>query len=49
MEEISLDNVVGARTRGKKVDYEKAAQDLPDEEDDEEDDEDFVEDEEMEG
>lgn len=49
MEEISLDNVVGARTRGKKIDYEKAAKEAGDElpDDDEDEDDDFVEDEEM--
>jgi len=42
MEEISTENIVGSRTRGKTIDYAKAAaedKDLPD--DDEEDDEDF--------
>jgi len=42
MEEIDLSNVVGTRTRGKKIDFAKAAQENPaDDEDDEEDDEDF--------
>lgn len=41
--------ISGPRTRQKEIDYAKAAQDLPAEEDDEEDDEEFVpEDEEME-
>ena len=38
-EAISLDNVVGRRTRGKVIDFAKAAEENPaDEEDDEEDD-----------
>lgn len=44
MEEIDLDNVIGQRTRGKKIDYAKAAEEAKDElgdEDDEDDDEDF--------
>lgn len=50
LEEIDPSNVIsGPRTRQKEIDYAKAAQDLPAEEDDEEDDEEFVpEDEEME-
>ncbi|KAL2021576.1 hypothetical protein VTK56DRAFT_7075 [Thermocarpiscus australiensis] len=49
LEEIDLDNVIGRRTRGKVIDFAKAAQENPPEEDeDEEDDEDFeVEDEKM--
>ncbi|KAK4102645.1 hypothetical protein N658DRAFT_469340 [Parathielavia hyrcaniae] len=43
MEEIDLDNVIGRRTRGKVIDFAKAAQENPVEEDeDEEDDDDFV-------
>lgn len=42
MEEIDLDNVIGRRTRGKVIDFAKAAQENPvDADDDEEDDEDF--------
>lgn len=42
MEEIDLDNVIGRRTRGKVIDFAKAAQENPPEEDDDEDDdEDF--------
>jgi hypothetical protein len=42
MEEIDLDNVIGKRTRGKVIDFAKAAQENPpDEDDDEDDDEDF--------
>ncbi|KAL9050381.1 MAG: hypothetical protein Q9162_006661 [Coniocarpon cinnabarinum] len=50
LEEIEMDNIVGSRTRGKVIDYAKAAAEHPEEdEDDEEDDEDFEapEDEEM--
>ena len=50
LEEIDPSNVLsGPRTRQKDIDFAKAAQNLPAEEDDEEDDEEFVpEDEEME-
>ncbi|RKU47433.1 hypothetical protein DL546_008665 [Coniochaeta pulveracea] len=42
MEEINLDNVIGRRTRGKVIDFAKAAQENPaDAEEDSEDDEDF--------
>ncbi|KAK1772556.1 histone chaperone domain CHZ-domain-containing protein [Phialemonium atrogriseum] len=42
LEEIDLDNVVGRRTRGKVIDFAKAAEELPAENDeDEEDDDDF--------
>lgn len=42
MEEIDLENVIGRRTRGKVIDFAKAAQENPvDADDDEEDDEDF--------
>jgi len=37
MKEIDLDNVVGRRTRGRIIDFAKAAEELPAEEDDEED------------
>lgn len=44
-EAISLDNVVGRRTRGKVIDFAKAAEENPaDEDEDEDDDEDFEED-----
>jgi len=44
MEEIDLDNVIGRRTRGKVIDFAKAAEENPAEDDeDEDDDEDFVE------
>ncbi|KAL2179872.1 histone chaperone domain CHZ-domain-containing protein [Thermothelomyces heterothallicus CBS 202.75] len=43
LEEIDLDNVIGRRTRGKVIDFAKAAAENPPEDDeDEEDDEDFV-------
>ncbi|KAF2796443.1 hypothetical protein K505DRAFT_323320 [Melanomma pulvis-pyrius CBS 109.77] len=42
MEEIDTTNIVASRTRGKNIDFTKAAQELGDDED-EEDDEDFVE------
>lgn len=42
MEEIDLDNVIGKRTRGKVIDFAKAAEENPPEDDDDEDDdEDF--------
>ena len=42
MEEIDMDNIVEARTRGKNIDYAEAAKQMPEQEDDdEEDDEDF--------
>jgi hypothetical protein len=42
MEEIDTGNIVeGRRTRGKTIDFAKAAEELPEEDDDEEDDEDF--------
>jgi hypothetical protein len=42
MEEIDLDNVIGRRTRGKVIDFAKAAEENPvDNDEDEEDDEDF--------
>jgi hypothetical protein len=40
MAEIDTSNIVGKRTRGKTIDFAKAAEELP-EEDDEEDDGDF--------
>lgn len=46
MEEIDLDNIIpdGRRTRGRQIDFAKAAEELPEDEDeDEEDDDDFVE------
>ena len=51
MEEISTDNILPGRTRGKNIDYAKAAEAQDEEEDDDEDeDEDFEgEDEEMQG
>ena len=51
MEEISFENILPGRTRGKNIDYAQAAKEQPaEEEDDEEDDEDFeAEDEEMQG
>ena len=42
MEEIDTSNIVGRRTRGKNIDFAKAAQELG-EDDDEDDDEDFKE------
>lgn len=43
MEEIDLGNIIqgGRRTRGRQIDFAKAAEELPEEDDDEEDDEDF--------
>lgn len=54
MEEIDLNNIVegGRRTRGTKIDFAKAAEQLPADDEDEEDDEDFqpaIEDTEMSG
>lgn len=45
MEEIDPENIIagGRRTRGRNIDFAKAAAELPEEEDDEEDDEDFEE------
>ena len=40
MEEIDVDNIVSSRTRGKNIDWNKAAEENKDELDDEEDDED---------
>jgi hypothetical protein len=48
MEEIDLDNVIGRRTRGKVIDFAKAAEEHPAEDDeDEDDDDDFEEDDKM--
>lgn len=43
MEEIDLENIIpdGRRTRGRNIDFAKAAEELPEEDDDEEDDDDF--------
>lgn len=43
MEEIDTDNIItdGRRTRGRKIDFAKAAQELPEEDEDEDDDDDF--------
>ncbi|KAK3315285.1 histone H2A.Z-specific chaperone CHZ1 [Apodospora peruviana] len=42
MEEINLDNVIGRRTRGKVIDFAKAAEENPvDDDEDEDDDDDF--------
>ena len=43
MEEIDTSNIVGRRTRGRQIDFAKAAQDLPEDDEDEEDDDDFEE------
>lgn len=40
---ISLDNVVGRRTRGKVIDFAKAAEENPVDEDEDDDDDDFEE------
>jgi hypothetical protein len=40
MEEIDLNNIVGRRTRGRQIDFAKAAQELPEEDDDDEDEDD---------
>ena len=44
MEEIDQSNIVGSRTRGKTIDYSKAAQELGEDEDEEDEDEDEDED-----
>jgi hypothetical protein len=43
MEEIDTDNIIsdGRRTRGRKIDFAKAAQELPEEDDEDDDDDDF--------
>jgi hypothetical protein len=41
MEEIDLDNIIGRRTRGRNIDFAKAAEDLPEEDEDEDEDDDF--------
>jgi hypothetical protein len=43
MEEIDTNNIIsgGRRTRGRQIDFAKAAEELPEEEDDEDDDDDF--------
>lgn len=41
MEEIDLDNIVGRRTRGRQIDFAKAAEQLPEEDDEDDDDDDF--------
>jgi hypothetical protein len=43
MEEIDLDNIVpgGRRTRGRQIDWAKANEELPEEDEDEEDDDEF--------
>jgi hypothetical protein len=43
MEEIDLDNIVGRRTRGRQIDFAKAAENLPEEDDEDDDDDDFEE------
>ncbi len=45
MEEIDTSNIIsdGRRTRGRQIDFAKAAQELPEDDDDEEDDDDFEE------
>ena len=43
MEEIDLDNIIpdGRRTRGRQIDFAKAAEELPEDDSDEDEDEDF--------
>ena len=41
MDQIDLDNVVPSRTRGKQINWAKAAEELPEEDDEDDDDEDF--------
>jgi hypothetical protein len=43
MEEIDTSNIIsgGRRTRGRQIDFVKAAQELPEEDDDEDEDDDF--------
>ncbi|KAH8888290.1 hypothetical protein GQ53DRAFT_749221 [Thozetella sp. PMI_491] len=41
MEEIDLDNVIGKRTRGKVIDFAKAAEENPVDDDDDDEDDDF--------
>lgn len=45
MEEIDIENIItdGRRTRGKKIDFAKAAQEHPEEDEEDEDDDDFEE------
>lgn len=45
MEEIDTGNIIsdGRRTRGRQIDFAKAAEELPEEDDDEEEDDDFEE------
>lgn len=45
MEEIDTSNIIsgGRRTRGRQIDFAKAAEELPEEEEDEDDDDDFEE------
>ncbi len=40
MEEIDLDNIIGRRTRGKNIDFAKAAEEMPAEDDEDEDEDD---------
>ena len=43
MEEIDLDNIIpdGRRTRGRQIDFAKAAEELPEDDEDEDEDDDF--------
>jgi Histone chaperone domain CHZ len=41
MEEIDMDNIIGRRTRGRNIDFAKAAEELPEDDEDEDDDDDF--------
>lgn len=41
MEEIDLDNIIGRRTRGRNIDFAKAAEELPEDDEDEDEDDDF--------
>lgn len=45
LEEIDTDNIIqgGRRTRGRQIDFAKAAQELPEEDEEDEDDDDFEE------
>lgn len=41
MEEIDMDNILGRRTRGRNIDFAKAAEELPEDDEDDEEDDDF--------
>lgn len=51
MEEIDTNNIIasGRRTRGRQIDFAKAAQDLPEEDDEDDEDDDFEEEQQHDG